>query len=202
MRRKHKIKKALVTISAVKPTQHCENFTVRQFYYLPVEYADQQHVDGFRLRMARALDIDPAQIEGKVGKPRRSYRWHPDRWRDHSDEGWLDKALAYVHWLAKRDGVTLPEITSYHRVKVKAIWSYVFSKAVKGPQGQPVRERRIMAVAWGHEEKVYYQRKDGKRGAHLGTEFVEEYRFPLPNWDFNPDGPVETMEEGPAAIAA
>ena len=57
-----------------------------------------------------------------------------------------------------------------------------------------VYEKRAAAVEWGRERPVYNTRRDGKQGAWLYDEFVATFRIDLPNWDFNPEAPIEVIE--------
>jgi hypothetical protein len=67
---------------------------------------------------------------------------------------------------------------------INIFWSGVYKKR---KTGRPIYERRIRAVRWGRDEEVYNTRKDGRRGAWRFTQFVVDFEFPLPNWDWQPE---------------
>lgn len=93
---------------------------------------------------------------------------------------WEQMAIDYARWLATRDSIALPD----NRPRVE--WSSVYvDKLAKC-------ERRIRAVAWGHEENVYNYRKNGRRGARIGLHFIAEVTVPLPHWDWQPEVIDET----------
>jgi len=94
-------------------------------------------------------------------------------------------ANAYADWLMTRDGIVQPEGTSR-----EIVWNVVVIGAKY--------ERRIEAVAFGSREKRFNHRKDGRRGAYFGTEFVEVSRITIPNWDWAPTVREETLGSLPA----
>lgn len=179
-------KKCLVVTIAAEPRP---GFKVQRFYSL-VPPITQSHVDGFRLRMSRQLDLPLEWVSATVTKPRLRYRWRDESTAHstaHSVDWWRNKALAYARWLAARDGVALP---TNNQLKIKAVWRTVRSKTRGSFKTRCPRQRRIAAVAWGQDEERFFRRKDGQRGAYTHTEFVEEFRFDLPNWDWVPDVPT------------
>ncbi len=75
-------------------------------------------------------------------------------------------AVEYARWLAKRDGIGMP---THPATPVKCEWSGVESRTRTNQHGNPVFERRIVAVCFGL------------------------VRVPIPNWDWQPDEPVEDI---------
>lgn len=113
-----------------------------------------------------------------------------------TDETEEKKAQQYARWLAARDGIKIPTCGT-----IRLDWSGVYSKTRKTGRGHAIYERRIRAVQWGHKEPVYNTRKDGRRGAWAYDKWVVDFEIGLPNWDWQPDEPVEEIV-GDMAIAA
>ena len=136
--------------------------------------------------------LTPCVARAEKYKPRK-LRAHVAVWKP-SDAFYRQQAIEYARWLAARDGVALPG-----RGEIRVDWSAVESKTRKhkrtGWDGVtrefPIMERRIRSVSWGWEEPRYFQRKDGRQGAWLHNEFVAAVTIEIPNWDWQPDKPVE-----------
>lgn len=91
-----------------------------------------------------------------------------------SDYNWEHTAVAYARWLASRDGIEIP--AGFSRATCE--WSGVHSATKTNKHGRAVWERRIMAVRFsGHA--------------------VTGPRIEIPNWDWQPAEPVETIDETP-----
>ncbi len=127
-------------------------------------------------------------------KYKMQYRWHaPQPPRAFDDYRTIDESrgLAYARWLAQRDGTKLPTTG-----KIQYEWDSVDSRTqfrTHYGRSSPRQEHRLRAIRWGRDEKVYATRKDGKRGAFLYKQFVTDFRFELPHWDWNPEVPREEM---------
>jgi hypothetical protein len=148
--------------------------------------ADERGTAAVGERQASTKGMTAVTGDKTIKPPRKSKRKKPVYPRERfTDRKWEQTAIEYVRWLAKRDGVALPE--NHWRNQPRAMWSGVYSKTRKRAGGHPIFERRIQCVEWGHEEEVFNTRKDGKRGAWLYNKWVCEVRFTLPNWDFQPD---------------
>lgn len=113
-----------------------------------------------------------------------------------ADEYNAGRARAYAEWLARRDGITIPK-----GLKCRVEWSVFYhptkkrlAKGWNGPVEREVYCKRIQAVTWGREEQRYNSRKEGRRAAYSYTVFVEELRIEIPNWDWCPAEPVETLD--------
>lgn len=143
-----------------------------------------RHVTPWRETESEAREDAAASPFADGKKWRRQPRWLSPQ-MSPDDKACERRAILYAEWLARRDGITLPELTTR-----RAIWSGVPS-AMRSRGGRPIHERRIYAISFGREEDLYRIKKNGKRGARLGKTWAEESRFDLPNWDFNPVLPVD-----------
>jgi hypothetical protein len=134
----------------------------------------------------------------------RKLKAHVEPWAP-TDEWRKQQAITYVRWLAARDGIKLPK-----RGEIRVEWSSVDSKTRTHTHRRwdgsllkyPIQERRIRAVSWGHEEERFNKRKDGRQGAWMHNEFVAEVTIDIPNWDFEPDPPVEEIVDDDEARKA
>lgn len=108
------------------------------------------------------------------------------------------RAIQYARWLAARDGKAIPALPVC-RVQWDGIYSATETRTIvsgypKRPQAIAAYLKRIRAVEWGWDEKVYNTRKDGTRGAYLCTEFRAEFTIEIPHWDWEPAAPIEETE--------
>jgi hypothetical protein len=105
------------------------------------------------------------------------------------------RALEYAHWLAARDGKTIPkavtEIDPYRRARGAAPR---FKVEDYDAPGEALWQ--WLDIPGGRRERRFY------RVVFKGTETLE---IEIPHWDFIPQAPVETVEMHPEdffAIAA
>jgi hypothetical protein len=116
--------------------------------------------------------------------------------RKPSDDWYRQQAINYALWLAKRDGIEIPR-----GVQARVNWSGVCSKTRMHTHKRwdgslhrhPIYEQRAESVSFGREEPRYNKRKDGRQGAWSHNEFVPEVTIGIPNWDWQPDQPVEEI---------
>jgi hypothetical protein len=137
------------------------------------------------------------------GRDRPSYRFkYGQKGADNAEKYNERRAIAYAEWLAQRDGLTIP---NEYKIKTRADWSGFYSatktrkqtRSWSGTTEHAIYCKRIRAVEWGIESQVehYNHRKDGRRGAWAYNEVKFEVllRIEIPNWDFEPDEPVEEI---------
>lgn len=122
------------------------------------------HADLFTALDRRVPDVMNPNIVVMVQKPRK-YKPRPMSRVAPSDDDYERRAVDYAKWLMQRDGISIPETR-----RAVCVWDHVYSNTRIGRDGNAIRERRIRAV-----------------------QFSNGFEFTLPNWDFNPDHPVEEI---------
>jgi hypothetical protein len=123
-----------------------------------------------------------------------------------------EAALKYARWLATRDGKDVQRYRTrfeqrdefWVRDSYRVEWGCVESKHKRRRRRPrwtggfsaefPAMLDRVRAVEFGTARNVYNERKDGRQGAYLYTEFVSEIRIEIPHWDFEYP-PLELCED-------
>lgn len=128
--------------------------------------------------------IGPLPCKRWVKQPGEKYKmryrpakYSPPRDRESNDAYNMQLAIKYIEWMQATGRA--PQRPNGCGTVTRAIWEHVDIGGAKWYEGH-----RVRAIKWGHMQDVYTTRKDGRRGAFLYQEFVEEFRVEIPHWNF------------------
>jgi hypothetical protein len=113
----------------------------------------------------------------------KSKRMTRETWRELNKFNLDDKAkriaVTYTKWLAKRDGIAIP---NHNETQVN--WSGVY---VPDTKGREVYRQRARSVVFGNRRTEWRYVKNGRRSYGYSEEVFEPLlSIPIPNWDYVP----------------